>query len=65
MGMTLDPAASVGDLDVSPGAWDEYLRVLELPVGLLADADPADFHVVVGRCEGEAVAAGMAFRPRR
>lgn len=52
----LRAAAAVGI-----GTWDDYLRVLELPPGLLTDADPAAFQVVVGTLEAEPVAAGMAF----
>src|SRR4051812_5207189 len=31
MGLQLDGAAPVTDLDVGPGDWEEYLRVLDLP----------------------------------
>jgi len=61
MAQPLDLPAAPPDLDLTVGAWDDYLRVLELPTGLLAKADPADFHVVIGRREGEAVATGMAY----
>jgi ribosomal protein S18 acetylase RimI-like enzyme len=61
MGMELDrirlprPAA-----DVRPSDWAEYLCVDELPPGLLAGVDPAAFHVVVGRLDGERIAVGIA-----
>jgi GNAT superfamily N-acetyltransferase len=65
MGRDLDdlPPVTGHDVrhDVGTGAWDEYLQVLELPPGLLMQADPDDFHVVVGRRDGEPVAAGLAF----
>ncbi|MGC4111491.1 MAG: GNAT family N-acetyltransferase [Nocardioides sp.] len=61
MGRTLDADPPSDREDVDPGSWAEYLRVLELPAGLLEDADPADFDIAVGRVDGAAVAAGMAF----
>ena len=61
MGRQLEAVAPVTDPRVGLGDWDEYLRVLELPSGLLRDADPHDFHVVVGRLDAEAVATGMSF----
>jgi GNAT superfamily N-acetyltransferase len=61
MAQPLDVPATPPDLDLTDGAWDDYLRVLELPPGLLAAADPADFHVVIGRRDGEPLATGMAY----
>lgn len=64
MGQALDrwtPPPAAGDVEVTLGDWDDYLRVLELPAGLLADADPRDFQVAVGRMGSEAVSAAMAF----
>ncbi len=61
MGRQVDATAPVADSVVGLGDWDEYLRVLELPPGLLRDADPHDFHVVVGRLDAEPVATGMSF----
>jgi GNAT superfamily N-acetyltransferase len=49
------------DRSVRPAEWDEYLRILEVPDGLLAGADPAAFHVLVGRLDDENVAASMAY----
>jgi ribosomal protein S18 acetylase RimI-like enzyme len=49
------------DTDVGLGDWEDYLGVLELPPGLLRDADPHDFHVFVGRLDAEPVATGMSF----
>jgi GNAT superfamily N-acetyltransferase len=46
--------------DVEPADWPEYLRVADLPAGLLAAVDPAAFHVVVARLDGETAAAGIA-----
>lgn len=61
MGRTLTAAPPVDGVAIALGEWDEYLRVLELPPGLLADADPDDFEVAVGRLGTAPVAAGMAF----
>lgn len=65
MGMALDelrprrPASAV-----EPADWPEYLRVADLPAGLLAAVDPAAFHVVVARLDGEPAAAGIAYDGR-
>ena len=48
------------DIDLGPPDWSEYLRIGELPPGLLDGIDPSAFHVVVGRLAGESVAAGIA-----
>lgn len=62
MGMTLDgvppdPPA----MDLGPDDWSEYLRILELPPGLLVGADPTAFHVLVARFEGTGAATAMAY----
>src|SRR6185312_9957602 len=49
------------DVEVSRAGWAEYLRVVDLPAGLLAGVDPSAFRVVVGRLDGEAVAAGISY----
>ena len=62
MGMELDRIRLPRpEVDVEPAGWAEYLRVAGLPPGLLAGVDPDAFHVVVGRLNGESVAAGIAF----
>jgi ribosomal protein S18 acetylase RimI-like enzyme len=62
MGRTLDDVPDdVPDVEPAPADWAEYLRVLELPPGLLTTVDPAAFHVVLGRLDGETVATAMAF----
>jgi ribosomal protein S18 acetylase RimI-like enzyme len=60
MGRAVDPAPA-RDARVTPAEWDVYTRVLDLPPGLLQDADPADFHLLVGSVEGDSVATGMAY----
>jgi ribosomal protein S18 acetylase RimI-like enzyme len=47
-------------IELGPPDWAEYLRIAELPPGLLAGIDPSAFHVVVGRLDGRSVAAGIA-----
>jgi ribosomal protein S18 acetylase RimI-like enzyme len=48
-------------IEVGRAGWAEYLRVDDLPPGLLTSVDPEAFHVVVGYLDGEAVAAGIAY----
>jgi ribosomal protein S18 acetylase RimI-like enzyme len=48
-------------LELGPPDWDECLRLLGVPPGLLAEADPAAFHVLVARLGGENVATALAF----
>jgi ribosomal protein S18 acetylase RimI-like enzyme len=62
MGMTLDAhAPTAGALDLAPPDWSEYLRILEVPAGLLERVDPAHFHVLIARHDGAGAATGMAF----
>jgi ribosomal protein S18 acetylase RimI-like enzyme len=62
MGMSLDAIRVPRPrLDLAPPSWPDYLRVLELPAGLLDGVDPAPFHVLIGRLEGRNVTTGMAF----
>ena len=62
--MALDLAADLRlprpPLDLAPSDWREYLRIIEVPPGMLDGADPADFHVLIARLDGESVAAGMS-----
>jgi ribosomal protein S18 acetylase RimI-like enzyme len=61
MGRTLREVPRVPDPRVAPGEWRDYLRVLELPPGLLESADPHDFDVLVAALGDEPVGTGMAF----
>ena len=62
MGTALDTALPPrGEADVSRAGWAEYLRIADLPAGLLTGVDPDAFHVVVGRLDGEVVAAGISY----
>jgi ribosomal protein S18 acetylase RimI-like enzyme len=62
MGLVLDdirldpPEVAIGTLE-----WSEYLRLFDLPPGLLAAADRSAFHLVVARIGGEPVTAALAF----
>jgi ribosomal protein S18 acetylase RimI-like enzyme len=48
-------------LMLGPGDWDQYLRILEVPDGLLAGTDPGSFHVRIVTDGGDNVAAAMAY----
>jgi GNAT superfamily N-acetyltransferase len=62
MGLALDGlSAEPPAVDLGPGDWTEYLRILEIPPGLLAGIDPAAFHVLIARLDGAGVATAMAF----
>jgi ribosomal protein S18 acetylase RimI-like enzyme len=62
MAMSLDEiAAPYPDIELGAPDWDEYLRIIEVPQGLLAGVDHTAFHVLVARLDGENVAAGMAY----
>ena len=62
MAMPLDGVVGPsGDAEVGRAGWAEYLRVADLPDGLLAGVDPDAFHVVTGRLDGEVVAAGISY----
>jgi ribosomal protein S18 acetylase RimI-like enzyme len=62
MAMSLDEIAlPLPDVELGPSNWNEYLRIIEVPVGTLAGVDPTAFHVLVARLDGENVAAGMAY----
>ena len=49
------------EIDLSKGSWDEYLRILEVPEGLLGGVDPDDFHVRTARLDGDSVGTSMAY----
>jgi ribosomal protein S18 acetylase RimI-like enzyme len=62
MGMALaDAAPPRAQVELRPASWADYLRVGDLPPGLLTGIDPDAFHVVVGYLDGDAVAAGIAY----
>jgi ribosomal protein S18 acetylase RimI-like enzyme len=62
MGMALDDLRLPRPrIELAPPDWLEYLRILGVPPGFLAAADPAAYHVLIARLDGENVAAAMAF----
>lgn len=62
MGTALDAVVPPrGEIEVSRAGWAEYLQVADLPAGLMTGVDSDAFHVVVGRLDGEVVAAGISY----
>jgi ribosomal protein S18 acetylase RimI-like enzyme len=62
MGLSLDDiSVALPELELGPPDWAEYLRILDVPAGLLSAADPSAFHILVARLAGENVATAMAF----
>ena len=66
MGMSLDDLSPARpEIELGTADWPEYLRLLGVPAGLLAGADPAAFHILVARRAGENVATAIGYRPPR
>jgi GNAT superfamily N-acetyltransferase len=62
MGMSLDDfRLPQPELDVRPLEWSDYLRVFELPAGLLANGNREDLHVVVAFLDNEPVTSVLTF----
>jgi GNAT superfamily N-acetyltransferase len=65
MGMALeDVRVARPALDLAPPDWPAYVAYLEragVPTGLLRDVDPAPFHLLIAREDGEHVATALAF----
>jgi GNAT superfamily N-acetyltransferase len=65
MGLSLDEVSIPNpEVDFSLLAWPEYLeylRILDLPQGLLSGANPAAFHVLGARLDGQNVTTAIAF----
>ncbi|HEY4096265.1 MAG TPA: GNAT family N-acetyltransferase [Baekduia sp.] len=49
------------DIELAPPDWAEYLRILDVPAGLLHGVDRGAFHLLVARLAGTGVATAMAF----
>jgi GNAT superfamily N-acetyltransferase len=63
MGMSLDDIRLPRPhLDLAPPGWEwaEYLRLVGVPPGFLASADPAAYHILIARLDGDNVATAMA-----
>jgi GNAT superfamily N-acetyltransferase len=62
MGMYLDDVpAPPPSLTLSTLPWADYLRVFEMPPGLLDGAEREQFHVLVATLDGEPVATAMSY----
>lgn len=62
MGMPLDRITMARpDLELVSIEWSEYVRVFELPDGLLAGADHSMFHVLVACLGGAPVSTALSF----
>ncbi len=62
MSMSLeDVVVAAPEIDLAPPDWSEYLRIIEVPDGVLAGVDPGAFHVIIGRIEGESASASMSY----
>jgi ribosomal protein S18 acetylase RimI-like enzyme len=48
------------EIELGPADWFEYLRIVGVPRDFLARADPAEYHILIARLDGENVAAAMA-----
>lgn len=61
MGMTLHGAhLPNSEVELAPPSWHEHVRVAELPRDFLAKADPAAYHVAIGKLDGENVSTAIA-----
>jgi GNAT superfamily N-acetyltransferase len=61
MGMALDDlAVARPTIPLAAPDWSEYLRILDVP-GLLADAAPTAYHVLIATLDDERVATAMAY----
>jgi ribosomal protein S18 acetylase RimI-like enzyme len=62
MGLALDEIrVPRPELDLAPPDWSEYLRIVGVAPDFLSAANPAAYHILVARLDGENVAAAMAF----
>lgn len=65
MAMSLDEiAVPPPDIELGPADWDEYLRIIDVPDGTFSDLDPATFHLLVARLDGQNVSAAVAYDHR-
>ncbi len=48
-------------VELAEASWEEYLRIVDLPDGLLADVDRSAFHVLVARLDGRDVGTALAY----
>jgi ribosomal protein S18 acetylase RimI-like enzyme len=62
MGMALDEIlVPRPEIELAPPDWFEYLRIVGVAPDFLAQADPAEYRILLTRLDGENVATAMAF----
>jgi GNAT superfamily N-acetyltransferase len=62
MGMKLDRVTLARpELELGAVGWDDYVRIFELPEGLLADGDHSRFHLLVAQLDGTPVTTAMSY----
>ena len=47
--------------ELAPPDWHEHLRLIQVPPGFLANADPAAYRVAIARLDGESVATAVSY----
>lgn len=61
MGMVLDEARLPPPrTELAPPDWHEHLRLIQVPRGFLANADPAAYRIAIARLDGESVATAIS-----
>jgi len=48
-------------IELAPPDWSEHLRIVGVPPDFQSRADPAAFHILIARLDGENVSTGLAF----
>jgi GNAT superfamily N-acetyltransferase len=61
MAMSLDALPPEPGIELGEGSWQECLRVMDLPEGLLEGVDPSAFHPLLARFDGRNVSTALAF----
>jgi hypothetical protein len=62
MAMSLDAIpVPEPEIELGEASWEEYLRIIDGPDGLLAGVDPSAFHVLVARLDGRNAGTALAY----
>jgi ribosomal protein S18 acetylase RimI-like enzyme len=62
MAMSLDAIpVPEPEIELGEASWEECLRIMGMPDGLLRGVDPAAFHVLVARLDGRDVGTALAY----
>jgi GNAT superfamily N-acetyltransferase len=62
MAMSLDAIpVPEPEIELGEASWQEYLRIIDGPDGLLAGVDPGAFHVLVARLDGRNAGTALAY----